>query len=330
MFEQLPDHGLARRKSSSAARKRRPNATHSLKRDINEISTAPQGKQPKLSTSTAQSQTPPQPLSQQPASSYDLSDLQYATAHGFFDVGQSFQSTPDRTLNAAFSPQQEVFSNSPSLPQSSFPLADLSSMMFPNPEDPFAYPSQSAEFNYETLLKSVNGNDAINYPFAPPTTKEQLSRTGFVPPSSTFMYGAGPADQQMSSQYEDVQLLGPMPAYMMQGSRNVDSPSTASLPLSSNPTTNGSPSQQQIQNDDTKFFTNGIPIVNLNALLGGEEWNGLPPDRNAMASAFNANINEGSFRKRGGTSTQRQQGQQPSVQFQDMAPGMLGWGLEGF
>jgi hypothetical protein len=325
---------LARRKSSSAGRKRRPNTTNPLKRDIKDISTVSQVRPSELPTLSAQSKTSPLPTSQKlPNTSYDMGDLQYASAHGFFDIGQNYQSTPDRTISATFSPQQDAFSQSPLISQSNFPLADLSSMMFPNPEDPFAYPSQSAEFNYETLLKGTNGNDAINYPFAPPTEKEQLPRTGFIPPSSTFMYAGGPSDQHMASQYEDVPLLGPMPAYMMQGSRNLDSPTTASLPISSNPTANGSPSQQQMQNNDNKFFTNGVPNVNLDALLGGEEWNGLPADRNAMGSAFasSAPMNEGPFRKTGGASSaQRQPNQQSSVQFQDLAPGMLGWGLEGF
>jgi len=91
--------------------------------------------------------------------------------------------------------------------------------------------------------------------------------------------------------------------------------------------------------ENSRPFQSGAPNLNLDILLGGEEWTGLPPDRSAMGayvSSSTVNANDGSFKKKpslgvdGYQQGTGQQAQQQSVQFQDLEPGMLGWGLEGF
>lgn len=274
--------------------------------------------------------------------SFDLGDLQYANAHGFFDINQNYPNTQPPLVPNFSTPQEQTFSGSPSLPQTNFPLADLSAMMFPNPEDPFAYPSQSTDLNYDMLMKNMNRAGTENFPFSMPMDGDRLQRNGFVPPSSTFMFTGGSGEQQTPTQDSDVQLLGPMPMYMMQGASSIDSPVTPSLQMSSGTgTTNGSPVRppqlQSSRNEhNIKFYPTGPPNVNLDSLLDGEEWTGLPTDRSALntfVSSNTVNVNDGMFRKRsaiGQQQHQRQQEQQQSLQFQDLAPGMLGWGLEGF
>jgi hypothetical protein len=338
----LPNRTLSR-KGSTGGRKRRQNPSPLPKReptdDFSALSQTFQEEKLKIDTQSTLQES-------QSAQSFDLGDLQYANAHGFFDINQSYSNTPQQVAPPTFSTQQDqTFSGSPSLPQSNFPLADLSAMMFPNPEDPFAYPSQSTDMNYDLLMKSINRAGTGNFPFSAPMDGDRLQRNGFVPPSSTFMF-ARSGEQQTPTNDSDVQLLGPMPMYMMQGASNIDSPVTPSLQMSSGTgTATGSPvPAQQMQNGrnehNVKFYSNGPPNVNLDSLLGGEEWTGLPADRSALNTFVSNNtvsMNDGMFRKRAMIAQQQQQQhlqqqdqQQQSLQFQDLAPGVLGWGLEGF
>ena len=300
--------------------------------------------------------SPPQPNSkpdfkpqQNPApQTLDMSDLQYADAHGFFDIRNQTLSPQVQSMpNFPRSTQAEsTFDASPQLPDN-FPLADLSAMMFPNP-DPFAYPNQAAantELNYESLFKNMTTDSPA---FFPTVTMQQPDNTngisppnGFMPPSSTFMYNST-ADPQSASQDGDVPLLGPMPMYMMQGDSN--RPNTNQQ--SSHPNTNQRPdstqssaspqaqvaaaqqqqAQQAIRN---KYFPSGAPTnMNLDSLLGNEEWAGLPADRAPMGAFVSPAVTatDGAFRSR----NPQVPGSQQALQFGDLTPGMLGWGLEGF
>jgi hypothetical protein len=318
-------------------RKRRQNHSPIPKTELKEdISTLSQSLSEE-NIKTEPRQTIPEPQSTRP---YDLGDLQYAVAHGFYDINQNFSNAEQPAIPQSFSnTQDQSFNNSPSLPQNNFPLADFSAMMFPNSEDPFAYPSQSADFNYNVLMKNVNSTETANFPFSTAPDGDRLPRNGFVPPSSTFMFAGNAVDSQTPAQDLDVQLLGPMPAYMMQGA-TLDSPLTPSMTLGSGRTTaSGSPARMppqmrssRAESTTTKIYPTGAPNVNLDALLGGEEWNGLPADRSAMngfVSANTMNVSDGSFRKRPGVQLP-QATQQSGLQFQDLEPGVLGWGLEGF
>jgi hypothetical protein len=245
---------------------------------------------------------------------------------------------------AAISPElsasrEQAFVNSPPISQNTFPLADLSAMMFPNP-DPFAYPNQSTDFNYDMAMSNGTAADGAEFSYPTATNGEHIPRSDTT---SSFMYSSNSAEQsQQPPQYNqdvDMRPIGTMPLYMMQTTSNTDSPVTPSLQLSSCSTpVNGSPMRPQPMpsgrnEHNVKFYQAAPPNVNLDTLLGGEEWNRLPEDRSAMnafVSGSTVNLNDGAFRKRMAIGQEQQQGQQPPLQLQDLSPGMLGWGLEGF
>lgn len=144
-------------------------------------------------------------------------NAQYSNARGICDVNQEFSTPVTPSFAYAFSlPMQESsFPGTTLSDNPTFPLADMSSMMFPNP-DPFAYPNQQsgANTNYDVLLKNLQ----TNQPFSGPANNSN----GFMPPEQQhgtilFQDPQQHFQHQPSSQEVDVQLLGPMPMYMMQG-----------------------------------------------------------------------------------------------------------------
>jgi hypothetical protein len=284
------------------------------------------------------------------AQNYNLAELQYANSNGFFDMDSKMTHAPD-PLSISFSPTTQSFNDSPPTMVDNFPLADLSAMMFPNP-DPLAYPTQPTDsnVNYEALFKDIPPNGGAMNTF-PDTIMHQSSsaagnNTGaseFVPPS-TFMYQSS-NDPNNMSQDSDVPLLGPMPMYMMQGDSNTHnstptssnfSPSTSSssYPSSSNGHQQqyGTPQHRNLQRN--RVYPSGQPRnIQLDALLGNEEWNGLPADRVAGAGTYvNPQIGrgDGPFTGKPGVVPQAQPSVNGQVQFGDLTPGLLGWGLEGF
>jgi hypothetical protein len=488
LFEQLPEYTMnaSPNKLTILARKRRQVASPEIKAES--MSEMPLDSQ---ILHDGSNMLPGQ------AQNYDMGDLHYANAHGLFDINQAFPSpaTPN-TLHSAF-PQAEPpsfpTSGSPNLNQQSFPLADLSAMMFPNP-DPFAYPTQPVGDGYELYASTMangaatSGSNGAAFPYQSSTPTDlrvmqsasaaaasaNASTTGgavFMPPSSTFLLHAGAgAAGSPTDPHPDVQLLGPLPMYLMQGA-SPSSPrangatalsgsvaasavggvatAASSSPLSASPTSaaaaaaarrrstapnsaGATPSQSAkffapppptIQQPATASMVASAaaaqaqavaPNINLDALLGGEEWAGLPADRRGGSGGGGGSVfvnprtlvpREGAFTVRGkmfgATSMaarqqqqqqqaqhqaqqhqhqqqqaqqsqqqhqvqqqqqqlqqqqqiqqqqqlqqqqqiqhlqqqqQQQQGQgvspvQPDVRFGDLAPGMLGWGLEGF
>jgi hypothetical protein len=300
----------------------------------------------------------------------DLGDLQYANAHGFFDLSTDF-TVPNGTtpsLSSGYSQQQDsVFSASPQQninDQQSFPLADLSAMMFPS-ADPFAYPNQPSgtDQTYDNLLKNLGNNPSFPFPAQLEALRMQRingSSNGFVPPSSTFMFAATNGNEQHSPHDADVQLLGPMPMYLMQGGSSQqhqqqnqqiqhdfaghanNNPSSSTPPTPSIANTMQQPRTQAATN---KYFPNtGPPNMNLDQLLGGEEWAGLPTDRTGPGPNINAFVSPGPFTRR--TVPGHGPGSVPATMnsaalggdvsgvggltFDDLTPSQLGWGLEGF
>lgn len=237
----------------------------------------------------------------------------------FYDLAQSMTmdtgSTP--SLSSGISARQESFPTSPSnFADQSFPLADLSAMMFPS-ADPFAYPNQTAApaQTYNNLLKNLG--DDPSFPF--PATLDELrmqrdaGSNTFVPPSSTFMFGDGNGMDGQSNDNE-VQLLGPMPAYMMQG---------GAAPRNNENSSFGQMQQQYRGQTQSQMYGNPATNMNLDQLLGSEEWAG----NNGLGSIASMLGSSGSFAPKmaGGSSVMTGQDR---VSFDDLNPGSLGWNLD--
>jgi hypothetical protein len=217
-------------------------------------------------------------------------------------------------------------------------------MMFPT-GDPFAYPNQGNRTgeSYDTVLKDIGTNSSFEY------STQRLNANGFMPPSSTFMLGGADGVDQGLGQDSDVQLLGPMPMYLMQGGgplqgqqqinngynpNGMSSPTEAMVgpPLTLNLQSNG-----QRSNDSNKVFSNSN--MNLDQLLGGEEWANLPAGRLAgPSSSTNAFVSQsteskgGPFTRKGvpGATVVSAPDDTTGLGFNDLTPSMLGWGLEGY
>ena len=171
---------------------------------------------------------------QSASQSFDYGDLQYTSLHGFFSLNQTLtpQSAPTPFLSGFPQSQPDLaFSTAPrEVYDNNFPLTDLSTVMFPSP-DPLAYPNQASATDqlYESMLRDL-GNDA-SFPF--PAQLEALrnqpingSSPGFVPLSFTFMFNGTNSGEQNINPETDVQLLGPMPMYLIQGSSSFQNEST--------------------------------------------------------------------------------------------------------
>lgn len=268
------------------------------------------------------------------AQSYNLADMQYVNSNGFFDLDNMIQ-TPD-SLSISYSPTTRSFNDASPTIIDNFPLADLSAMMFPNP-DPLAYPTQQTDnnnVNFEALFKDMAQDAGSMNTFAG-TMSMQNNPSGFIPPSS-YMYQS--SDNQMSQEGE-VPLLGPMPMYMMQGgsiTHDQPTPSSGGTASPNQYTINNQPQNSydtpQITQRNGVYQSNHPRNIQLDSLLGNEEWNGLPADRIAGAGSFvNPQLGrvDGSF-----TGKQEQAAPSPEqngqIQFGELAPGTHGWGLEGF
>ncbi|TLD36974.1 hypothetical protein E2P81_ATG02756 [Venturia nashicola] len=332
LFEQLPERISRSRQGSMAARKRK---TEPSPHDLNSNSAHGENHTKKDMMLGAALEATPKRANTFPNGSPGMDKAQAypTTGHSFqgldtmypqssnasfYDPTQLMpvdtESTP--SLSSGVSARQESFPASPStFVEQNFPLADLSAMMFPS-ADPFAYPNQTAPpaQTYDNLLKNLG--DDPSFPFPATLDELRMQRNAgsntFVPPSSTFMFNNGNGMDGQSND-NDVQLFGPMPAYMMQGGAA--------------PRSNGNPSfgqmQQQYQGGQSQPQQYGNPAanVNLDELLGSEEWagNGL----SSMASVLGP---QGPFVPKT-TNGQAVMAGQDGVSFESMNPGRLGWDM---
>ena len=265
------------------------------------------------------------------------------------------------SLTSGLSHHQESFPASPVDPKDqNFPLADISAVMFPS-SDPVEYPNQSGVStgqSYDDILKSLAADPT--FPF--PTSLDELrmhraAGTGtFVPPSSTFMFNGGESHDQNNTLDADMQLLGPMPAYMMHGG--------SFAPQSGNNSGNNGGvntptdfTSQFLNQSGTQIFVQGgqnpVNNVDLEQLLSGEEWSN--PNQNLGYGAMLQNKAFGSQNPNSGTSTFQQPTSNPqsvsdkgnsartstdlhdraqfgtkNVSFDDLNPGVLGWNLGSY
>jgi hypothetical protein len=263
-----------------------------------------------------------------------------------YDFGQPYGgdtgSTP--SLSSGISHRHESsFPASPStLHDQNFPLADLSAMMFPS-EDPFAYPNQTAApaQSYDNLIKNLGNDPAFPFPSSLDELRQQRESgaTGFVPPSSTFGFDEtnnGNGNERNGNHDSDVTLLGPMPMYLMQGGPSV------SQQRNERPRSNGQtwgnighiPIPVQ-----TQTYGPSSASVNLDQLLGGEEWAGMHADRGMgnMSSSFTpsaiqrtgAQPFQPKMASRAPADTKYTNGPE-GISFDDLNPGVLGWNLDGY
>jgi hypothetical protein len=247
-------------------------------------------------------------------------------------------STP--SLSSGISHRQDSFPASPTganFNDQSFPLADLSAMMFPS-ADPFAYPNQTAApaQSYDELIKNL-GNDP-SFPFPSSLDEMRLQRetgaNGFVPPSSTFVFNNGNGSDPNPHHDGDVQLLGPMPMYLMQGGPSVNQH------RDSRQNGNGGNFMNNVGHfhrpSQAQTYGPSAANVNLDQLLGGEEWAGMHTDRNVggINSMFSPSAisRDGAQPFTGKTAASREtrNGQDGPLSFDDLNPGVLGWNLDGF
>lgn len=316
LFEQLPERFSRTRQNSISRKRRQGTSPHPLGGNVDTQSSELNLSSEKVSQHR-RSNTYPLPSSQPTfapnvsTQSLDPATYQFSTSHGFFDVpvGPSSSSaigTP--SLSSGLSQHPDSYPMSPAnFTDPNFPLADLSAVMFPS-ADPFAYPDQNMPpaQSYNQIAKNLNTH-FYGYSTAPGFQRGSIETSDINNPNSFLMVN-GFSDQS-PTQESDVQLLGPTPFYLMQGNQALQQQSTQAQ--------NQQPNGQITTNDqcpfganaDTKPFNdqnhqgfpgqlnaNGtsnlqVPNMNLDQLLGGEEWVGL--DRTTSGMGTNINPSSG-------------------------------------
>lgn len=277
-------------------------------------------------------------------------------AHYYELMQQSNDVVATPPLTSGLSQSHESFPASPvDAKDQNFPLADISAVMFPS-ADPVEYPHQNAApgaQSYDDILKSLASDPT--FPFPTSLNELRMHRAGgagtFVPPSSTFMHNEGNDQNQM---YDvDVQLLGPMPAYMMHnGSFGGQQSGTNSGNGVNTPTDFTS---QFLNQSGNQMFTSGggqnpVNNVNLDQLLSGEEWANLNQNTGYGSIVQNQWSNQNPLANGQPQTTSNPQsvsGKDTSnrtsmeindrtqfgtknVSFDDLNPGVLGWNLGGY
>jgi len=347
LFEQLPER-LSRTRQGSISKKRRqdPSPRHltvDTKPSESNL-TSQQPADPRRSNTFPQQSSPTAFSTSAPQ--LEALTYQFSPSQGLFDVPPPLSpstavSTP--TLSSGLSQQPESFPMSPTnFTDPNFPLADLSSVMFPS-ADPFAYPDQNMPpaQSYDQIAKNHN-QSMFGYVGG---ARFQHGTNGINTPNAYLMLNG--IAEQSPAQESDVQLLGPTPFYLMQGN--------PALQQSTQPQMNGRMSDQaafagqgngaqafQNQNQDfSKNFANGglgnlhVPNMNLDQLLGGEEWVGLDRTTSGMGTCAGpstaANNDCSAFRPK--------QMPQPSglgvhdgdgMPYEELVPESLNWSIDGY
>jgi len=165
-------------------------------------------------------------------------DSPYASSQEFFDPTPGL--TPTSVNSNTFLPlvhphaqqqPQQLFPVSPvsngfmqTFNDPNYALPDLSSFMFPG-DDPFQYPQQGQPLtSFDNGTRGQNAPDfttmfpASSAPTSNPQAPRPSPRRSFIPPSSSFNPKGVPDTPNQGD--TEVQLLGPMPMYMMQGANN--------------------------------------------------------------------------------------------------------------
>jgi hypothetical protein len=252
-----------------------------------------------------------------------------------FSISRQKDSIPDSTL-----------------PNTNFPLADLSSVMFPNP-DPFAYPNQQsgAESKFDDLMKNLSNAPLFSGCQDQYTPEESIALSDLNTTNQQQPYMLSQDLQQRSLNQDsasetDVQLLGPMPMYLMQGTSPGVGYQDYEHLFSNNPATADTAQETQPamsqseglclshlvmrQNQMNKRLPN--VASNLNNLLGGSEWAGLPADRSVMGGFLHSPVPtvEGALPDVKDSNFDQMQSSSPHATFQEPRNTILAWNIEGY
>lgn len=355
LFEQLPER-FSRSRQNSISRKRRQDTSPnplSVKVEA-KVSEAHLGSEPVPEPRRAN--TYPRPSSQPTFSpngsvqALDPGSFQFSTPLGFFDVAPIASPTTavgTPSLSSGLSQHPDSYPMSPTnFNDPNFPLADLSSVMFPS-ADPFAYPNQNMPpaQSYDQIAKNLRHN-FYGYSTGPSFHGGSMSN-GITTPNSFLMPNGMP--DHSPTQDSDVQLLGPTPFYLMQG---VQQPTQPSHPQPNGQMTAdeqnafaSAAEKPSFENQDHQSFSGQlnidgssnlqVPNMNLDQLLGGEEWVGLDRTTSGMGTCMGppaiSNGENVSFKPK---QMPRQTGLglngEDNFSYEDLNPEALGWGLEGF
>jgi len=221
--------------------------------------------------------------------------------------------------------------------------------MFPS-ADPFAYPDQNMPpaQSYDQIAKTFN-QSFLGYPSTPTypkiltTSTNDTTQTPFLFADATPTTGTEPNPQD-----SDIQLLGPTPFYLLQGNGNamMTQPSAApphpgfTTAAATAPGKDGAvapfapdpafPSYLSASAANNVALVGGlanpppalhVPNMNLDQLLGGEEWVGLDRTTSGMGGGTNLGaVVEGLPLQRGG---------EDGLRFEAVGMERFGWSGEG-
>jgi hypothetical protein len=146
------------------------------------------------------------------------------------------------------------------------------------------------------------------------------------------MFNNGNSNDQTQSHEGDVQLLGPMPAYLMQGGPSAPQQLGTQTNGNSNANSYGFGSNQfQSGQSQPQIYATNATNMDLDQLLGGEEWGGAGlGSMNAVLGGPTGTFTGKLAREAGTSSTPSTGPQSQGVTFDDLNPGSLGWNLDNY
>ena len=362
LFEQLPDRFSRPRQNSMTRKRRQETSPHTS--DIHHDA-KPSAQILKDQTSEPRrANTYPQPSNQStfipnPSTQpLDPNSFQFPASHALLDNPQQGSPSPNTSsttpsLSSGLSHQADSFPMSPmSFTDPHFPLADISSVMFPS-ADPFAYPDHNMPpaQSYDQIAKTFNQSffgyaGTPTYPKILTTGANNTTQAPFLFNEATPTTGTEP-----NLQDSDIQLLGPTPFYLLQGNGNamMTQPSAAATPPHPSFTSAAAPCEDGNTSSAAPFATDPsfpsylsssaatnvalvgdladrqpalhVPNMNLDQLLGGEEWVGMARTTSGMGGGLHL-----------GTTVEGlplQRGTEDGLGFETVGMERFGWGGEG-
>jgi len=238
--------------------------------------------------------------------SLDPNPYHYSTSHAFLDIPQHSSPSPNTatatpSLSSDLSYQPDSFPMSPiNFTDPHFPLADISSVMFTSP-DPFAYPEQNIApaQSYHRIPKTFNQN-FFGYSNAPNLPNLiAIGTDSGSPDQTTFLFNGAVDNKDRSTAY------------------------AAQIPDSSFSTIIPSPTTTSTAAVGGMAPSLQVPNMNLDQLLGGEEWAGLDRTMSGMgAGAYLGPVAAEGLPLQGG--------EEEGLGFEGTAGiERFGWGVEG-
>lgn len=359
LFEQLPERFSRTRQNSISRKRRQGTSPHPLGGNVDTQSSEPnlsseQGPEPRRANTYPQPSSQPAFAPNVSTQSLDPATYQFSPSHGFFDVPvvpSSSSATDTPSLSSGLSQHPDSYPMSPTnLTDPNFPLADLSAAMFPS-ADPFAYPDQNMPpaQSYDQIAKNLN-NHFYGYSTVPGFQRGSIGTNDIHSPNAFLMVN-GFLDHS-PTQDSDVQLLGPTPFYLMQGNPALQQQSAQAqhqqpngqMPTNDQSTFTGDTDAKPFDNQNHQGFpgqlnANGpsnlqVPNMNLDQLLGGEEWVGLDRTTSGMGTNINPSCATNEDMTLKPKQLPRQTGQglngEDNFSYEEVEPGGFGWAIESY